>query len=288
VANSNRAAAAAKAAQLRADEARKERQRKQVIAAVVAVVVVLGAVVVGLIVSGNKTDTPAAPSTTAATSFLTTMTSVPASAFDAAGAPAADSLVPSKIADGAPLMQDGKPKVVYVGAEFCPYCATERWALVAALSRFGTFDGLAATRSAESDGNIPTVTFTKATYKSDYVAFQSVETKDRDGQPLQTMPADLETLYTKLNKGGGIPWTYFGTAQASGSGVLIQPFTTLSGDDAWTTIAGQMATGTGEYGQPIDAHANVITAQLCQLTGNKPANVCSSAGVTAAAALLGK
>ena len=41
-----------------------------------------------------------------------------------------------------PLTSDGKPLVVYIGAEYCPFCAAERWPMVVALSRFGTFSGL--------------------------------------------------------------------------------------------------------------------------------------------------
>ena len=44
--------------------------------------------------------------------------------------------------------EDGKPRIVYMGAEYCPYCATERWAMVNALSRFGTFSNLKITTSA--------------------------------------------------------------------------------------------------------------------------------------------
>ena len=36
------------------------------------------------------------------------------------------------------LTSGGKPEILYVGAEYCPYCAAERWAMVVALSRFGT------------------------------------------------------------------------------------------------------------------------------------------------------
>lgn len=292
VANDNRSAAAAKAAQLRADEARKERQRKQVIAAVVAVVVVIAAVVIGVVVAGGKKTPAAGPtggSSGGAGDFVSTITSIPAAAFEAAGAPAAGTTAtPAKVQGGAALEEGGKPKVVYVGAEFCPYCATERWSLVAALSRFGTFTGLEPTRSAENDGNIPTVTFTKAKYTSDFVVFQPVETRDREGQPLQEMPADISALFTKHNPQGGIPWTYYGTAATSGSGVPIDAFTSLTGDDAWTKIAGEMATGTGSYGKPIDANANVITAQVCQLTKGQPSTVCTSPAVMAATALLPK
>ncbi len=37
------------------------------------------------------------------------------------------------------LTSDGKPDLLYIGAEFCPVCATERWAMYVALSKFGTF-----------------------------------------------------------------------------------------------------------------------------------------------------
>jgi hypothetical protein len=32
--------------------------------------------------------------------------------------------------------------MLYIGAEYCPYCAAERWPLVMALSKFGTFSNL--------------------------------------------------------------------------------------------------------------------------------------------------
>ena len=33
----------------------------------------------------------------------------------------------------------GKPAVVFIGAEYCPYCASERWPMFMALSKFCTF-----------------------------------------------------------------------------------------------------------------------------------------------------
>jgi len=32
--------------------------------------------------------------------------------------------------------------VSYVGGEYCPYCAIQRWALLVALSKFGSFTNL--------------------------------------------------------------------------------------------------------------------------------------------------
>jgi hypothetical protein len=45
----------------------------------------------------------------------------------------------------------GKPIVLYVGGEFCPYSAAERWSPVVALSRFGAFSNLALLRSSSTD-----------------------------------------------------------------------------------------------------------------------------------------
>ena len=41
--------------------------------------------------------------------------------------------------------------MLYYGAEYCPYCAAERWAMAAALSRFGTWSDLKITASSHTD-----------------------------------------------------------------------------------------------------------------------------------------
>src|SRR5438874_585634 len=65
--------------------------------------------------------------------------------------------------NGTPLTKDGKPEVLYIGDEYCPYCAAERWAMAVALSKFGTFTGLRGIRSSSSDAfpSTPTLTFYK-------------------------------------------------------------------------------------------------------------------------------
>ena len=80
---------------------------------------------------------------------------------------------------GTALTANGKPEVLYIGAEYCPYCAAERWAMIVALSRFGTFSGLATVHSAAANGageaepypNTPTWTFVNAKYTSQYLTF---------------------------------------------------------------------------------------------------------------------
>jgi hypothetical protein len=62
----------------------------------------------------------------------------------------------------------GKPLVVYIGAEYCPYCAVERWPLIVALSRFGTLKNLGPSRSAADDVYplTPSFTFVGSSYES--------------------------------------------------------------------------------------------------------------------------
>ena len=47
-----------------------------------------------------------------------------------------------------PLVRGAKPEVLFVGLESCRFCAVERWGLVVALSRFGTFSHLHLSQSA--------------------------------------------------------------------------------------------------------------------------------------------
>ncbi|MGC1183573.1 MAG: DUF929 family protein, partial [Candidatus Dormiibacterota bacterium] len=66
--------------------------------------------------------------------------SVPGTTLAAVGLPASVS-PPTKVTPiASTAATDGA--VVYVGAEFCPYCALQRWALLVALSKFGTFTNL--------------------------------------------------------------------------------------------------------------------------------------------------
>ena len=80
--------------------------------------------------------------------------------------------------NGPPLTSGGKPEVLYVAAEYCPYCVAENWPLIVALSRFGEFSGLSTSRSPNFDNVRPVDgwTFYGSSYTSPYLAFAPVET----------------------------------------------------------------------------------------------------------------
>mgnify|MGYP003589785073 CR=1 FL=1 len=209
---------------------------------------------------------------------------IPASNFDTVGVGSANH-APTAIPNGKPALVDGKPRILYIGAEFCPYCAMDRLSLVSALSRFGTFKDLGDVLSSPNEGpvsNIPTVTFRKATFSSDTVAFTGVETSDRMGQPLDKPTAEDTAIFQQYAPGGGIPFIYYGSGFAN-SAPYDGAF--LAGKKA-EDIAAQLQDPNSETSKAVLGGANVMTAQICKETGGKPATVCTSAGVTAAAKTL--
>jgi len=192
--------ARALAAEMRAKQAR-EAQRRRVLLATgaIGVVIVIIAVLVFVKLTGSD-DTTTAASPKAGTAALPAavlkdLTSVPTSVSDTIGAAAAQT-VPQSIKAPA-LTDNGKPKVLYVGAEYCPYCAAERWPMVVALSRFGTWTGLAGSESSAKDvfPSTQTLSFHGAKFTSDYLSFAGYETQTNqqvNGQyaPLDTLPPE--------------------------------------------------------------------------------------------------
>jgi hypothetical protein len=192
---------------------------------------------------------------------------------------------------GDPLTADGKPRVLYIGAEYCPYCAAERWPLVIALSRFGTFTGLTTTTSSSSDvyPSTPTLSYASATYTSDHLSFTGVETasnvKGSDGQyePLQTPTTADQALLTKYDTEGSIPFLDLGNKYVLvGSSYVPDGLAKLT----QAQIVADLSDPSNANTQQIIGSANILTAALCQQTGQQPAAVCGSAGVKAGATAL--
>ena len=174
--------------QLRAKEQAAERRRRLTIAiAATAAVVVVVAVLVGVALFGPKQQAVATGPLDPA--VYTTLSTVPVATFDQVGAGSGVSNPPKAISAPA-LTTDGKPGVLYVGAEYCPFCAAERWPFVVAMTRFGQFANLQATASGaapEAYPNTATLSFHGASYTSQYLGFTGVETQTNTNQPLDTL-----------------------------------------------------------------------------------------------------
>ena len=220
---------------------------------------------------------PKAPSADTTALVITKITTLPASEFDGIGQGSANNLI--KPASGTTLTgPSGKPEVFYYGAEYCPYCAAQRWPLIIALSRFGTFTGLSTTTSSSSDvyPNTETFTFRGATYTSQYVDFVSVETLDRDQKALQSPTAAQQQLVTRYDTSGSIPFIDFGNHYASsGSTYLPDVISGMS----WLAIADAVQQPESAQAKAIVGSANLITAAICKITQDEPSAVCSSATI---------
>jgi hypothetical protein len=171
---------------------------------------------------------------------------------------------------------NGKPQVLFVGAEFCPYCAADRWSLVNSLARFGTFSNLSYMRSAVNDGDIATVTFRGSTYTSKYLSFVPVENEDRNRNQLQPLTTQQAQLFSTLG-GNGYPFLdiggrYANDAPNSYPGGYDQ--SVLTGLD-WSQIAGALTNTKSSVTQGIIGNANIQTAAFCAVTHNQPASACN-------------
>lgn len=254
---------------------------------IVGLLVVIAALVGAKLLQSSPK--PAKRTGLAPASVVKDVSSVPASTFNTIGA--VSGIGGMTNIGGKPLTEGGKPVVLYIGAEYCPFCAAERWPLVTALARFGTFTDLGATHSATNDvyPNTPTFSFHKAKYSSRYIALQSVElygNRPVNGkyQPLEKPNAQQDALIRNYDPKGTIPFIYFGQYLQTDASYNPQILAGMTMPQVGTAV-GDINT---DQSVAILGSANQITAAICSETGGQPASVCSTPGVTAAAKHLPK
>jgi hypothetical protein len=208
------------------------------------------------------------------------ITHVPATTLAAVGTGALPSSgLPLKPISDAPLASGGKPEMLFIGAQYCPFCAATRWPMAVALSRFGTFGPLTGIHSSTTDvfPNTPTLSFYKQRYSSPYLTFTPVENEDEHHKTLQPTTKSQFALWKKFG-GLSYPFVDFGnklvlTAQ------LLSP-QVLHGL-SWAQIARQLKDPNSTVARNINGAANYITASICKMTNNKPGSVCAAAPIPA-------
>lgn len=187
---------------------------------------------------------------------------------------------PSAISGGT-LVSNGKPEVLYIGAEYCPYCGVTRWSMMIALSKFGNFTGVDYMLSTASDvnPNTPTFTFANSSYSSNYISFVAVEHYDRSENVFQPLTTNESSLFSQYDASGGIPFIDFGnqylvTGVKGGLSTLD-----LSGMN-WTQVETQLDTPGSQTAQAIVGAANFFISTICAIDGQQPATVCSQSYAT--------
>jgi hypothetical protein len=271
-------------------QARRQSSRRPVLMAVggvLGLIVVIAALVIAKVIQDNSAGSPARRSGLAPAAVVKSMGAIPTTAFDRVGyVSSSDGVQPPSRISGSGVRQAGKPLVVYVGADYCPYCAAERWPLVAALERFGTFKTLGATHSATNDvfPNTATFSFHPSSYSSPYLSLNTVElygNRPVNGQyPRIESPTRLEReLLTRNDPSGTIPFIYFGGHDINGATYDAQLLSGLT----MQQIAAAVHDPTSRLGRSVLGAANLMTAAICRQTGGNPGSVCLSSGVAAAA-----
>jgi hypothetical protein len=283
--------------------------RSQLLAwgAVILVVVVIATLVLVRVIGGDgpsqsshQAVRPASPQ------LVHELTSVPASVFDAVGVGIPSAFAgtqPIVISGQPPLTLDGRsPSILYYGAEYCPYCAAERWSIAIALSRFGTWSGLQTTASGLLDGDYSTLTFSKAKYSSPYVHFSAIEactnvpdlksTGCNGYGHLQDPTKEEQGVLAKYASSAFVPGSTQGISfpyvdvdnKVLFSGSTYQP--NILAGLTQAEIAGSLSDAINPLTQAIVGTANYLTAAICAGTGGRPASVCTSRGPQAATSAL--
>jgi thiol-disulfide isomerase/thioredoxin len=254
-----------------------------------AAVAVLLVGVIALVVFA-LTDTPVTVRvvhrTVTAPAVLHSLATVPAATFNTVGV------------TGQPRLRSasGKPEIFFVGAEYCPFCAAERWAVVVALARFGTFGALDDMQSSNTSvfPGVQTFSFVHASYTSRYVDFNGIE--------LYSNVPDAHGVYTRI---ATLTSAQQATVDRYRSSVgTTEPFPFVDVDNVVVapsagfspstlerlsqgTIVGDLKQAVTPESRAIVASANYLTAGICTATHQQPASVCLSKGVRAADEALG-
>jgi hypothetical protein len=201
------------------------------------------------------------------------VTSVPASTLTRVSPGRVVTPLHQVTSSGPPLTVNGKPAIVFVSEESCPFCAAERWPLAVALAHFGNWSQLGVTKSAATDiyPNTATLSFRAAQYHSSQLTLHTTELTDNAGHALQaatTLDRQLISQYdvppyvNSADQSGAVPFLDIGNRYVL-AGAQFDP-QVLAGLSA-TQIAADLRDPSSPVAQAIDGSANVIIAAINQV-----------------------
>jgi Domain of unknown function (DUF929) len=248
----------------RAARKRAEARRRLLIptAAMTAVLAIVGA-----LVAVRLTSAPSAASETLAPPIVVRqLSTVPATVLGRVSQTQTAAPLQAVKTAGPPLTIGGRPAIVFVSEESCPFCAAERWPLAVALAHFGTLTHLGTTRSSATDvyPNTATLSFRAVRYRSTELTLRTTELTDNAGQPLQPQtPLDTRLIDTydvppyvnSADQSGAVPFLDIANHYVL-AGAQYNP-QILAGLSA-SQIAGQLRNPASPVAQAIDGSAQVI------------------------------
>jgi hypothetical protein len=257
-------------------DVKKARRQRLILTTVIIAVLAIG-VVAGIILLTPHTPPIPLIGAPISSAMNDQLNGVSNSTLVAVGNPS--SVTPLSPESGQPLLLSGnKLEVLYVGAEYCPYCAAERWGLIVALSKFGTFSGLTYMASADSPEEFPdTYTFSfgssSFSYRSSYnISFVSVEEEHRDHSAFQSPTSGEQSVLNHYDTSGDIPFVDIANEYVDAGGAQFSPGI-IAGLN-WTQIGSQLNNPSTGIAQAIDGTANTLIQAVCNVDGGQPSSLC--------------
>ncbi len=238
------------------------------IAAVTATLAIIGALVAVKLTSAP----PAAGESPASAVVARQVTTVPAAVLTRVSPGQAATPLQTVKTPGPLLTIGGKPAIVFVSEESCPFCAAERWPLAVALAHFGTWSHLGSTRSSATDiyPDTATLSFRTARYASTELTLRTTELADNTGHLLQPQtPLDTRLIDTydvppyvnSADQSGAVPFLDIGNHYVL-AGAQYNP-QVLAGLSA-AQIASRLSNPSSPVAKAIDGSARVIITAIDQ------------------------
>jgi thiol-disulfide isomerase/thioredoxin len=264
----------------------KKKSSRASLVVTITIIAIVAIVAIFLDIAAHKTAPKPFKVASEASGVLQPAYDVPISTLKSANTLAAVSVgYPIKLApnplSSSPITHKSTPDIFYYGAQWCPYCAAQRWPLMVALSEFGTFKNIALGASSPTDVYplTPTISFSESTYHSKYVNFVPIEFQNVSHQTLQVPnPTEASILakydastYTHIGT-GGIPFVLFSNKYVS-AGAYYNP--QLLAGATQKQIAKEIAHPKTIVGESIDKAAYGIVKSICSITHNADTAVCA-------------
>ena len=262
---------------------RRRHQRRRSITAGLLALVVIGAFSIVKIEDSSSSSTNSPKNIAASVqlaSYYRAAGAVSNSTLNAVGLPS-NVVVPTKVTPSISTVATNGV-VSYVGAEYCPYCAIQRWALLVALSKLGSFtnlDNQVFSSSSDAYPGLASWSFIGAKYVSTYFTFDPTElsssTPNTGGgyQSLEKMSAAQQRAFDKYNPQAALPFVDFGnhfiTLGASASPSVLEGLTLGN-------IGGDLSNATSPVAQAIDGTANYLIAALCTMVQGTTLPLCAT------------
>jgi hypothetical protein len=220
---------------------------------------------------------------------------VPATVTDAVGVTSAANPVTAPRPTGNPALWEENttgvmalPVVFFYGAEFAPYAAAERWPLVVALERFGSFHQLGLMQSSVTVAfpNVSSFTFWHSTYSSPWLSLRTVErysSQNLTGGGYASLQRPDAREAASVAAYDTSPTTFPLLDIANRYTLVGSSFTpSVLNNLSQAQIVASLSEPTSPVTQAVVAAANEITAAICSVDGERPGAVCSARGVAAA------